>query len=153
MQNNNQKAIDALNELVEINNDRIEGYEHASKETEDATLKNLFTSLAGTSRKNKEELSAEVQKMGGTPKEGTATSGKLYRIWMDVKSALTNKDRKAILSSCEYGEDFAVKAYEDALQKTDDLHSEHQYLIKKQHATIKAEHDKVKNLRNQEIKV
>lgn len=153
MQNNNQKAIDALNELVEINNDRIAGYERASKETEDATLKNLFSSLAQTSHKCHDELAAEVKKMGGAPKEGTATSGKLYRVWMDVKAALTNKDRKTILSSCEMGEDFAVKAYEEAMQKTDDLHSEHEYLIKKQHALIKAEHDKVKNLRNQEIKV
>jgi uncharacterized protein (TIGR02284 family) len=142
-----------LNELVEINNDRVAGYEQASKETDDATLKNLFSSLGQTSRKCREELAAEVQKMGGTPKEGTATSGKLYRIWMDVKAALTNKDRKTILSSCEFGEDVAVKAYEEALQKTDDLHSEHQYLLKKQHALIKAEHDKVRNLRNEEIKV
>ena len=148
MQNNNQKSIDALNQLVEINNDRIAGYENAVKETDDSTLKSLFTKLAETSRKCREELAAEVQKLGGSPKEGTATSGKIYRLWMDVKAALTNKDRKAILSSCEFGEDTAVKAYEEVLQKTDEISTEHQYLLKKQYALIKADHDKVRNLRN-----
>lgn len=152
MQNNNEKSITVLNQLVEVNNDRIEGYEHAVKETDESTLKSLFTKLAETSRKCREELAAEVTKLGGTPKEGTATSGKLYRIWMDIKAALTNKDRKAILNSCEFGEDAAVKAYEEALEKTSDLTTEHQYLLKKQHALIKADHDKVKNLRNALVK-
>lgn len=33
---------------------------------------------------------------------------------MDVKAALTGKDRKAILNSCEYGEDIAKDSYEKA---------------------------------------
>jgi hypothetical protein len=33
----------------------------------------------------------------GTPEEGTRITGKFFRVWMDVKAALTNKDRKAIL--------------------------------------------------------
>ena len=152
MQNNNEKQIGVLNQLVEINNDRIAGYEHAVKETDESTLKGLFTKLAETSRKCREELAAEVTKLGGTPTEGTATTGKLYRVWMDVKAALTNKDRKAILNSCEFGEDIAVKAYEEALENTTDLSTEHQYLLKKQYALIKADHDKVKNLRNALIK-
>jgi uncharacterized protein (TIGR02284 family) len=153
MEHNTQKSIDVLNSLVEINNDRIEGYNHAAKETEESTMKTLFSELAETSRKCKQELSAEIKKLGGTPKEGTAISGKLYRVWMDVKAALTNKNRKAILNSCELGEDVAVKVYEDALDKAENIVTEHQYLIKKQYALIKAGHDKVKNLRDAFIKV
>jgi uncharacterized protein (TIGR02284 family) len=153
MKKNIQKEIDELNTLVEINNDRIEGYESAAKETDDATLKSLFLGMADASRTCKQELTAEIEKLGGTPKEGTATSGKLYRVWMDVKAAVTNKDRKAILNSCEYGEDVAVKAYEDALDKCDDVLVDHRKLIEKQYSVILAGHDKMRELRNETVKV
>lgn len=152
MENNNQRSIDLLNQLVEVNNDRIAGYEHAAKETNDATLKSLFLQMAGTSRRCREELAAEINKLGGEPTEGTAASGKLYRLWMDFKAALTNKDRRAVLSSCEFGEDAAVRTYQDILLQ-DDIRTEHTYLLKKQFALIKAEHDKVKNLRDASVTI
>ena len=110
-----EKLIDVLNKLIEINNDRIESYETASKETEENDLKILFAGFITTSQKCKQELVHEVLNLGGTPEEGTRITGKFFRVWMDVKAALTNKDRKAILKSCEYGEDVAVDTYEKAL--------------------------------------
>jgi uncharacterized protein (TIGR02284 family) len=145
---NNEKAIEVLNGLIVINNDRIEGYERAYKETDEADLKALFSKMSSTSQKCKSELVAEVQKLGGTPDEGTTTSGKFYRIWMDIKSALSGKDRKAILGSCEFGEDFAVKTYEEALEHSGEISSELHNLISTQYSTIKADHDSVKSLRN-----
>jgi len=152
MQNGNKKTIDVLNELVEINNDRIAGYETATKETDDPGLKTLFSKLSETSKKCREELVSEVKKLGGTSKEGTATSGKIFRVWMDVKAALTKKDRKAILSSCETGEDVAVKAYEDALNKKEEIGPWHRELLVKQRDLIKTEHDKIKGLRDSTVK-
>ncbi len=152
MENTHQRSIDLLNGLVEINNDRIAGYQQAIKETNETALKTLFMQMVETSKKCRSELSSEISKMGGDPIEGTAASGKLYRVWMDIRSALTNKDRKAILSSCEYGEDFAVHAYEDTLL-SDDLMIEHEYLLKKQYALIKAEHDKIRSMRDASVKV
>lgn len=60
-----------LNTLIEINNDRIEGYETASKETDETDLKTLFAQLAQTSHECKDELVDEVEALGGTPEEGT----------------------------------------------------------------------------------
>lgn len=145
----NQKAIDVLNKLIVINNDRIEGYETASKEAEETDLINLFSQLTDTSHKCKAELSNEVIKLGGTPEEGTKMSGKFFRAWMDVKAAITGKDRKAILSSCEFGEDAAVKTYEDVLENdVDKLSLEHKMLAEKQYGFIKADHDRIKKLRD-----
>jgi uncharacterized protein (TIGR02284 family) len=48
-----------------------------------------------------------LKRLGGTATEGTTTSGKLFRVWMDIKSAMTGSDRKAIINSCEYGEEAA----------------------------------------------
>jgi len=144
-----EKTIDVLNELVEINNDRIEGYETAYKETEEHDLKSLFGELAGTSKRNNQELSNEILNLGGEPTDSTKVTGKFFRVWMDVKAALTGKDRKAILNSCEFGEDQALETYEDVLK--DDL--EHlsmgqQSLVHKQHGLLKTDHDKVKRLRD-----
>ena len=145
---NTEKSIDILNSLIQINNDRIEGYETASKEADETDLKTLFSHFTETSLKCKAELVAEVKRLGGKPTEGTTTSGKFYRVWMDIKSAITGSDRKAIVNSCEYGEDVAVQTYNDALSHSENLTPEQLMMIKEQHSAIKANHDKIKNLRD-----
>jgi hypothetical protein len=46
----NEKSIDVLNKLIEINNDRIEGYQTASDETKESDLKELFSKLSNTAQ-------------------------------------------------------------------------------------------------------
>jgi uncharacterized protein (TIGR02284 family) len=66
-----------------------------------------------------------------------------------VKAALTGKDRKAILNSCEYGEDVAKSTYEKELEHhAEYLSGEQQRMLKAQHAMLKADHDKVKSVRD-----
>ena len=145
----NKEAIDALNALVEINNDRIEGYETATKETNEPDLKVLFTKLADTSRDCRIELEREVEQLGGTPAKGTKVTGKFFRAWMDVKAAITGKDRKAILESCEYGEDHALKTYDEVLEDDrEHLTSAQIAMIESQYELLKADHDAVRALRD-----
>lgn len=143
----NEKTIEVLNTLIIINNDRMEGYQTASKETEEIELKSLFARFISTSEKCKQELISEVNMLGGVVAEGTMVTGKFFRVWMDVKSAITGKDRQTILSSCEYGEDVAKETYEDALEN----HSEHlntaqQSLITSQKQLLQADRNHVKML-------
>ena len=145
----NEKTIAALNTLITINNDRMEGYETAAKETEEQDLKSLFAQFSSTSQKCKQELTNEVSKLGGTSAEGTLTTGKLHRVWMDVKAALTGKDREAILKSCEFGEGVAQDTYQKALENDiENLNVEQQTMIKAQHTLLKADQDKVKSMRD-----
>ncbi|WP_309609961.1 PA2169 family four-helix-bundle protein [Flavobacterium sp.] len=145
----NEKTIEVLNSLIVINNDRIEGYETASKETEAGDLKSLFSDFQQTSFTCKSELVAEVNRLGGTPDEGTRVTGKFFRVWMDVKAALTGNDRKLILDSCEYGEDVALEAYENALTKDGiSTNSGAKDMLSKHHTALKADHDKVKQMRD-----
>ncbi len=147
---NNEKTVDVLNSLIEINNDRIEGYETASKETEEDDLKELFSRLIKTSTKCKQELTQTVLRLGGTPIEGTKIAGKFFRTWMDVKIALTSDDRKAILNSCEYGEDAALNTYEEALENESDYLDEDQLnMVEDQFQLIEADHDEIIDLRDQ----
>lgn len=145
----NEKTIEVLNNLITINNDRIEGYETAAKETEEQDLKTLFAQFSSTSQKCKSELITEVSNLGGTAAEGTLISGKFFRVWMDVKAALTGKDRKAILNSCEFGEDAAKDIYEKALENDlENLNAYQQIMIKKQLTLLVADCDKVKVMRD-----
>ncbi|MBA3682937.1 MAG: PA2169 family four-helix-bundle protein [Bacteroidetes bacterium] len=146
-----EKSITALNKLIEINNDRIEGYVTASKETKEVDLKSLFSELIKTSQQCRAELANEVHKLGGTPVEGTKISGKFFRVWMDVKAALVDNDRKTILNSCETGEDVAVDTYKEVLDES--LSAVQQLMISDQLRLIKADHDKIKNLRDSIVNV
>ncbi len=144
---NNEKTLEVLNTLIEINNDRIEGYETASKETKETELQTLFYKLGQTSHKNKAELVQEVSKLGGTPVEGTRITGKFFRVWMDVKAALTGNDRKLILDSCEYGENVAIDIYKDQLKNNiEEFSALQQIMLQAQLLFLKADHEVVKSM-------
>ena len=145
----NAKTIEAFNTLIVINNDRIEGYTTAEAEAEKTDLKRLFSNLMETSVQNRKELVAEVIRLGGTPDEGTRVTGKFFRVWMDVKSALSGNERKTILDSCVYGEDVILDVYKKILiEDHQDITSTEQDLLNKHYALLKSDHDKVKDLRD-----
>jgi uncharacterized protein (TIGR02284 family) len=148
VETNKQEIIDCLNNLIQINNDRIQGYLTASQETDEGDLKSVFSEMMKTSQDCRRELVQEVSKLGGTPIEGTTVSGKLYRVWMDIKAALTSKDRKAILNSCEFGEDAAVKTYQTEIDSEALSGTEFLLIVKDQYTKIKAGHDKIKQMRD-----
>ena len=70
----------------------------------------------------------------------------MHRAWINLKSAVTSGDDKAILSECERGEDSAVHDYEDAIQ--DGLTGAARELVARQFTEVKSAHDRVKNLRD-----
>jgi uncharacterized protein (TIGR02284 family) len=146
----NENLIEVLNDLIRINNDRTAGYQRASDEARDmdVDLQAMFNRMADESRQYATELTAEVGRLGGDPATGTTASGKIYRAWMDVKATFTGKDRKAILASCEYGEDAAQRAYEDALASDAELPANIRQVITNQKAALKSSHDMVKKYRD-----
>ena len=146
----NENTAEALNDLIRINNDRIRGYEKAAEETKakDTDLQAIFRQMAAESRSYVNDLRQYVDASGGDPVSSTTTAGKIYRAWMDVKATFTGKDRKAILASCEYGEDAAQKAYETALSSDAELPAETRQLIMDQKASLRRSHDRIKQLRD-----
>ena len=145
------KAAEILNDLVQINNDRIEGYEKAIEnlKAEDSDLKSVFVSMIDESRKCKMALSNELNVFRKDTDESSTTSGKLYRAWMDVKAVFTGHNRKSILENCEFGEDAAQKAYKDASNE-ENLPANLKSMILEQKAVLRQSHDKIKQLRDQQ---
>ncbi|WP_199136336.1 ferritin-like domain-containing protein [Pedobacter sp. ASV12] len=141
-------SAEVLNDLIQINNDRVAGYERAIKELKegDADLKALFVKMIGESHQHKMALATEVQALGEEAEEGTTTSGKIYRAWMDVKAVFTGNDRKTVLNNCEFGEDAAQKAYKMALEE--ELPANIRSLITDQKVALRQSHDEIKRLRD-----
>jgi uncharacterized protein (TIGR02284 family) len=146
----NEKLTEVLNDLIRINNDRTTGYEKASAEVKaiDVDLQATFNKMANDSRKYAAELTNEVQRLGGEPATGTTNSGKIYRVWMDLKATFSGKDRQAVLESCEFGEDAAQKAYKEALASDAEMSAETRQLITDQQASLKTSHDIIKKYRD-----
>ena len=104
--------------------------------------------MANDSQKYAGELSKVVTELGGTPADGTTNSGKLYRVWMDIKTTFTANDRQSALELCEFGEDAAQKAYKAALSSDAEMNAETRQLITGQQSNLKTSHDIIKKYRD-----
>jgi uncharacterized protein (TIGR02284 family) len=147
-----EKSVEVLNDLIEINNDRIAGFEHASKDLGegDADLKAIFEKFSSDSRKNVGELMAVVNRIGGEAETGTSGTGSIHRAWLDVKATFTGHDRKSILAECERGEDAIKKSYKDALTPENGLSMEVDRIVARQQEGIIAAHDQIKFMRDRQ---
>jgi uncharacterized protein (TIGR02284 family) len=144
---NKEKSIVVLNNLIEINNERIEIYKTAKKVTEEDDLKDLFSEFQETSTIFKSELVEEVQKMGGVPVFAVRNKNLLVKLWFNFKSKFIGKDREDILNTMEYNEFVAIKSYKDTLSNNlDHLTAELHIMLKSQQMLLTAHHDKVKKL-------
>ena len=94
----------------------------------------------------KHELEVQVERFGGAPADLGHAAGLVHRGWMAVKATVSRDDDQAILDECERGEDYAKKAYTDALAKS--LPSEVRPLVSRQADDVRLAHDRVRDLRN-----
>ena len=145
------RTLEMLNDLVLINNDRIEGYEKALKEVEkndqDRDLEPIFLRLIDDSRRYKMQIGTEIQALGKDIEQGTTIGGKLHRAWMAVKEAFNGLDRHGILDECESGEDAIRNAYQDALND-EVLPAYIIDMLDEQLQEILDAHDEIKSLRD-----
>jgi uncharacterized protein (TIGR02284 family) len=114
----NRKTIEVLNDVLKINADRVVGYTLALRESKDADLKIMFRNVAEESKNNIRELSRLILQLGGDPEFGENTmAGKIYHVWMELKTTFTGENRLALLDSCAFGEEAAAKAFHRALDE------------------------------------
>lgn len=146
---NTENTVQVLNDLIEINNDRADGFDKAAKDLseENIDLKAVFEKLAAGSRSNVTELAGLIGQNGGSPDQGNTILGSLHRAWIDIKASFGGDGRHSILEECERGEDAIKKAYRDALQENDLGESVRSVLLSQQEG-INASHDSIKALRD-----
>lgn len=150
MEENSNGLISLLNDLIQINRDRAAGYQKAIGQLgpTDIDLKTMFVNMANHSAEFSEELSKQVVNLGGEAESDPSKSGEIYRVWRDFHAGMTERDRKSIISRCEFGEDAALRAYQSAVAAKSTLPVAIRQIIDDQYANIRAAHDVVKRYRD-----
>ena len=142
-----KEAISTINGLIETLKDGEKGFKDASEAVKDPQLKSLFQQYSQQRHRFASELQAQAQNLGESkPEETSSAAGAMHRAWINLKSAVTSGDDKAILNECERGEDSAVHEYQEAM--SDGLTGAARELVARQFTEIKSAHDRVKHLRD-----
>ena len=87
-----------------------------------------------------------MQQLGGKADDHGSVTGKMHRGWINLKAAISSNEPHAVLSECERGEDAAVAAYREALEKIDDVRARE--VVLRQSALVQSAHDTVRDLRD-----
>lgn len=139
--------IRTLNGLIATTIDSVDGYQEAAKDSENNRFTPMFTSRAQERRQVASDLQAEVKRLGGNPEDdGTILAG-AHRAFVNLKSAVTGKDDKAIVNEVERGEDHIKAKFEDAM-KDDGLSQETKSAIGAAWSSVKAGHDEMRDLKH-----
>jgi len=128
----NSKLADTLNELTLFVNDRIEGYKTAAHETKDPQNQAYYQQLVQQSEQFVSQLNDFAKAAGGDAESSTTLKGKFYRGFMDAKALVTNRSEASILDSNIYGEEWAIKAYAEALA-SEELTGAARQAVERQH--------------------
>ncbi len=113
---NNSKAIEALNDLLARTYDAESGYKDAAKNASNPNLEKMFSANAEQRYTFGHEIKDCITNLGGTPQKGQTVAGQAHQVWMDVRSAFSSNDDEAVLKEVNRGEEYAIEAYDNALQ-------------------------------------
>lgn len=140
------KIIDALNDLITTNYDAERGYKESAEDVKDARLKSWFREYAQQRYDFGHELKAEISQLGGTPDKGTSLAADAHRMWIDIKSAVSGNNEKAVIDEVIRGENTAVEQYDEVLQH-DALTASARTVVQRQRSQIQAALGKLQELK------
>ncbi len=142
-----KEIISTINTLIETLKDGQEGFKQAADGVEDPNLKSLFREYSQQRSRFAAELQSQARSLGETePEKSSSAAGAMHRAWINIKSAVTSGDDRAILNECERGEDSAVEEFRKAME--DNLTSPLRDIVSRQYDEVKSAHDRIKSLRD-----
>ncbi|MBL8205000.1 MAG: PA2169 family four-helix-bundle protein [Blastocatellia bacterium] len=139
------ELIDDLNGLIEICRDGQNGFADASESLSNPHWKTFCLEQSRERAKFVGELQQQVQWLGGDPENTGSTTAAIHRAWINLKAALGGGDT-SIMAACETGEDSAVSAYQNVLDKG--LPANIRQVVAQQYENVKGSHDRVRAMRN-----
>lgn len=144
---NNEKTVSVLNDLLNITNDRIQGFSKVEDKFWDkyTPLKGDYDQMVSQSQAMKSELNNLITERGGQPDNTGSTAGAVHRAWIDVKNSFSGDKAEATLENVVYGEGAAINAYQDALD-SGDLCTESSKVVSDQLHHLKSSYNKFSNL-------
>jgi uncharacterized protein (TIGR02284 family) len=141
-----KEVEEALHNVIKALIDSQEGFQQIGEELKDETHKRYFLAESLKRAQFRGELEAVLHQEGVHDiKESGTASGAVHRTWANLKHKLGGGDH-TLLETAEQGEDEAVEAYEDAMDR--ELPLPIRQLLTSQSAHIQASHDYVKAARD-----
>lgn len=139
-------TVKILNKLIETSEDGLKGFKEAADKATAPALKQMFAERAQSCTQSVRELQTLVTALGGDAETSGSVVGAAHRGWVAVKSAVSDSN-VAVLEEVERGEDYAKASYTKALKS--DLPPQVRSVIEKQFQGVVANHDRIRDLRNQ----
>lgn len=145
---NHSDEVTTLNTLIATLTDSVTGYEDAAANLEGSNrLQQLFRDRASERRSVLDELRAEVRRLGGDPEDSGSFMGAVHQRFLDLKSAITGRDEKAIVNEVERGEDYLKEKFETALN-SGTLSGESRTVVESAFQSVRSGHDQVSALKH-----
>ncbi len=105
-----------INYLIAIAEDAKVGYANVANDTEDATLKKIFTSLAAEHAGYATQLQNQLRVLVGKTAADDEPLGVAKRTWVFLKSAVLDDDDDSIIMECIKGEEVTLREYAYVLE-------------------------------------
>jgi uncharacterized protein (TIGR02284 family) len=142
----NKDAVRTLNGLIESTLDSADGYQSAAKSAENPRFKTLFAERAQSRRQIVSSLQSQVRGLGAQPEDDGTVLAAAHRAFLNLKNAVTGDD-ETVVKEVERGEDHIKEKFETAL-KEGKLTPGSLDAVTKAYASIKADHDRMSNLKH-----
>ncbi|KMQ68935.1 hypothetical protein ACM39_06545 [Chryseobacterium sp. FH2] len=117
-----EQTVAVLNDLLQITNDRIEGFEKVEGKVWEMypDVKDEYDRMISQSKIMKNELINLITEKNGTPQDSPSVAGTLHRAWIDIKNSFTLGNlEESTLGNVVFGEKAAIDAYQKALASGD----------------------------------
>lgn len=143
----NSQLLSLLNDLVKINYSRIDCYNQALA-SPNIEL-HFAAALKDALEKSKVAIAYLSDILFSIEEEDSSAPGHVFRDWMKKKNTFKLNIRAAMLENCEFEEDAALRAYEQALASPNiDIPTQIREQIIKQQIEIKISRDLLQQFRN-----
>jgi uncharacterized protein (TIGR02284 family) len=143
----NSHDTTVLNTLIATTLDSVKGYRESADESENSTHAQFFREMSEERSRVASDLQQEVRSLGGDPEMDSSTAGAAHRGWVDLKSAITGRDEKAIVNEVERGEDYIKEKFETAM-KDDELSPAARGAIEKCFGSIRKGHERASEMKH-----
>ena len=139
--------IRTLNSLIATVIDSIDGYAESAKDAGSSRFASMFNDRAAERRQVLTRLQAEVGRLGGNPEDDGTAAAAAHRGFVNLKSAVTGQDDKAVIDEVERGEDHIKHKFESALDDGD-LSPGVRDVIRECFISVKQGHDQMSALKH-----
>jgi uncharacterized protein (TIGR02284 family) len=136
-----------ITDLVNINQDRSNGFANAASQSAEEDVRSLFNDLAAQSLLFINELREYMKTKTELPSGETVASGTIYAQWADIKKKVESAERDQLLSWCQEMETAVYDAYMQ-VKKEMDIPDDFRAIVDKHGSAIQDKDGKIIKLMN-----